>query len=466
MLQQTPVARVAAGLARVAGPLADAGRPGRRRPRRGGPAWGRLGYPRRALRLHAAAPASCAARRRVPADSSPSCCALPGVGDYTAAAVAAFAFRQRHPVLDTNVRRVLARAGAGRAFEPAGAPTAAERDAGRPAAARRRRDGGHLGRRGDGARRPGLHGPLTALRRLPGGRCAPGGRPAPRRGTARPDAVRRTPAPTARSAGRLLAVLRDRPAGAAVGAGRGLHEPAQRARRWTGWSPTASWSRSRTAGSTGCPAEGSCTGQRTRRTVPGGGGRTASGCRIAAIVSTPSTSRGPGRTTMPSASMAHIGTSPAAARRPTGLIGGTVEVESAGRHDDHFRSAPRCGPARPRIERRPVAPPARRRPPAPGRAPNGRRERRVDPLDYRHPRLGPTGYRGRDRVQPMPSPADQRVSPRPVTPVRSPTSSMLASTSSSECGSSGQHVGLGSRGSPAHRRPGPTGGRTPGRGPG
>ena len=53
--------------------------------------------------------------------------ALPGVGDYTAAAVASFAFRRRHVVLDTNVRRVLARTVAGVEF-PATAVTRAERD--------------------------------------------------------------------------------------------------------------------------------------------------------------------------------------------------------------------------------------------------------------------------------------------------------------------------------------------------
>src|SRR5262249_10113250 len=52
--------------------------------------------------------------------------ALPGVGDYTAAAVASFAFRQRHVVLDTNVRRVLARVLSGVEF-PGPSATAAER---------------------------------------------------------------------------------------------------------------------------------------------------------------------------------------------------------------------------------------------------------------------------------------------------------------------------------------------------
>lgn len=72
--------------------------------------WDRLGYPRRALRLHAAA-ATITERHggRVP-DHLDDLRALPGIGSYTAAAVATFAFGQRHAVVDTNVRRVQARA--------------------------------------------------------------------------------------------------------------------------------------------------------------------------------------------------------------------------------------------------------------------------------------------------------------------------------------------------------------------
>jgi A/G-specific adenine glycosylase len=125
MLQQTPVARVRpvfeAWLHRwptpadlAAATTGDAVR-----------AWGRLGYPRRALRLHAAATAIVAEHGgEVPASYS-DLRALPGVGDYTAAAVASFAFRQRHVVLDTNVRRVLARVVAGQEL-PAPSPTRAE----------------------------------------------------------------------------------------------------------------------------------------------------------------------------------------------------------------------------------------------------------------------------------------------------------------------------------------------------
>ncbi|TDC78322.1 A/G-specific adenine glycosylase [Streptomyces hainanensis] len=89
-------------------------------------AWGRLGYPRRALRLHSAA-AAIAERHggEVPTDHH-QLLALPGVGEYTAAAVASFAYGQRHAVLDTNVRRVFARAVTGTQFPP-NATTAAER---------------------------------------------------------------------------------------------------------------------------------------------------------------------------------------------------------------------------------------------------------------------------------------------------------------------------------------------------
>lgn len=72
--------------------------------------WGRLGYPRRALRLHESAVAMVEHHDgQVPADHE-ALLALPGVGPYTAAAVMSFAFGAPVPVVDTNVRRVLARA--------------------------------------------------------------------------------------------------------------------------------------------------------------------------------------------------------------------------------------------------------------------------------------------------------------------------------------------------------------------
>jgi A/G-specific adenine glycosylase len=87
--------------------------------------WGRLGYPRRALRLHAAAVAIVEQHGgRVP-DTHASLLNLPGVGDYTAAAVAAFAFGRRETVVDTNIRRVHARLVSGLAL-PAPSLTASE----------------------------------------------------------------------------------------------------------------------------------------------------------------------------------------------------------------------------------------------------------------------------------------------------------------------------------------------------
>lgn len=118
MLQQTPVARVLgpwqAWLDRWPTPAALAAEPAGEAVR----AWGRLGYPRRALRLHAAAVVIADDHGgTVPADIE-QLRALPGVGDYTAAAIASFAHRQRHVVLDTNVRRVLTRISDGVAFPP------------------------------------------------------------------------------------------------------------------------------------------------------------------------------------------------------------------------------------------------------------------------------------------------------------------------------------------------------------
>jgi len=126
MLQQTPVARVlpvwAEWMARWPQPADLAAEPAGAAVR----AWGRLGYPRRALRLHAAASAIVDTHGGAVPSSYDALLALPGVGDYTAAAVASFAYRRRHVVLDTNVRRVLARVAAGVEF-PAASVTKGER---------------------------------------------------------------------------------------------------------------------------------------------------------------------------------------------------------------------------------------------------------------------------------------------------------------------------------------------------
>jgi A/G-specific adenine glycosylase len=127
MLQQTPVARVLpvwlawmeawptpADLAAVA-------------PGEAVRAWGRLGYPRRALRLHAAATAIVEHHDGVVPDDHSALLALPGIGEYTASAVASFAFGRRHVVLDTNVRRVLGRLVGGEAL-PGPSPSRSERE--------------------------------------------------------------------------------------------------------------------------------------------------------------------------------------------------------------------------------------------------------------------------------------------------------------------------------------------------
>jgi len=126
MLQQTPVARVEpvhrAWLATWPTPADLAAAPSGEAVR----AWGRLGYPRRALRLHAAATAIVELHDGQVPSAYDDLRALPGVGDYTAAAVATFGFGRRHAVLDTNVRRVLARLVSGKELSPV-AVTAAEK---------------------------------------------------------------------------------------------------------------------------------------------------------------------------------------------------------------------------------------------------------------------------------------------------------------------------------------------------
>jgi A/G-specific adenine glycosylase len=118
MLQQTPVARVLPAwcgwLERWPTPADTAA---------AAPAdllrqWDRLGYPRRALRLQECARAVLARHGGAVPTAEADLRALPGIGPYTAAAVAAFAFGRRAVVLDTNVRRVLARLLGGTALPP------------------------------------------------------------------------------------------------------------------------------------------------------------------------------------------------------------------------------------------------------------------------------------------------------------------------------------------------------------
>lgn len=115
MLQQTPVNRVIphleAWLARWPTPaaMADAS------PAEVVQQWANLGYPRRALWLHRAAVEITERHGGIVPDDVDALLKLSGIGDYTARAVAVFAYGHRHPVVDTNTRRVIARAVLGQA---------------------------------------------------------------------------------------------------------------------------------------------------------------------------------------------------------------------------------------------------------------------------------------------------------------------------------------------------------------
>jgi A/G-specific adenine glycosylase len=126
MLQQTPVARVlpvyTEWMKRWPTPAALAAAT----PAQIITAWGRLGYPRRALRLHECAKViSTQYKGKIPTTQS-ELRELPGVGDYTSAAIIAFAFDGRSLVLDINIRRVFARVIDG-VEVPTAAPTKRER---------------------------------------------------------------------------------------------------------------------------------------------------------------------------------------------------------------------------------------------------------------------------------------------------------------------------------------------------
>jgi A/G-specific adenine glycosylase len=129
MLQQTPVNRVAPlwldWMARWPTPSALAAASQGEVLR----AWGKLGYPRRAKRLHECATVIAAEHGDVVPDDLDALLALPGVGTYTARAIACFAYGKRVPVVDTNVRRVVARVVHGRADSPASVGDLADVDA-------------------------------------------------------------------------------------------------------------------------------------------------------------------------------------------------------------------------------------------------------------------------------------------------------------------------------------------------
>jgi len=119
MLQQTQVSRVAEYYPRFLERFPDLGSLARARPRAVREAWDGLGYYARARNLHALAKQVAGrgeagegvAGKGVPTlpDDPEELIKLPGIGPYTAGAVASFAYEKPVPAVDTNVARVIRR---------------------------------------------------------------------------------------------------------------------------------------------------------------------------------------------------------------------------------------------------------------------------------------------------------------------------------------------------------------------
>lgn len=107
MLQQTRVAVVQERYKEFLRQFPTAGKLARAPQQRVLAAWSGLGYYRRARALHAAAKIV-TANGGLPR-SAPALMELPGIGRYTAAAVASIAYNKPAPVVDGNVKRVLTR---------------------------------------------------------------------------------------------------------------------------------------------------------------------------------------------------------------------------------------------------------------------------------------------------------------------------------------------------------------------
>ena len=126
MLQQTPVARVLPIYIQWMKRWPTAASLAQATPAEVITAWGRLGYPRRALRLHECAKVITTQHNGVVPSSEIELRKLPGVGEYTSAALIAFAFSGRSLVLDINIRRLFSRVIDG-VETPKAAPTKSER---------------------------------------------------------------------------------------------------------------------------------------------------------------------------------------------------------------------------------------------------------------------------------------------------------------------------------------------------
>ena len=126
MLQQTPVARVLPIYIQWMKRWPTAASLAQATPAEVITAWGRLGYPRRALRLHECAKVVTGQYHGVVPQTEEELRALPGIGEYTSAALIAFAFNGRSLVLDINIRRLFSRVIDG-VEVPKAAPTKSER---------------------------------------------------------------------------------------------------------------------------------------------------------------------------------------------------------------------------------------------------------------------------------------------------------------------------------------------------
>ena len=127
MLQQTPVARVLPKWIEWMERWPSPAELAKATPAQVITAWGRLGYPRRALRLHESAKIITRDFENEVPDSEEVLRSLPGIGDYTAAAISAFAFGANTLVMDVNIRRVLVRVLDGKEH-PTSSPTVRERE--------------------------------------------------------------------------------------------------------------------------------------------------------------------------------------------------------------------------------------------------------------------------------------------------------------------------------------------------
>ena len=169
MLQQTTVAAVRAYFEAFTAPLADGRALAAAEDAEVMAAWAGLGYYARARNLLKCARVVVGATWRAFPDTRDGLLALPGIGPYTAAAIAAIAFDRPETVVDGNVERVMARLHAVETPLPAAKP--------RPDAAGGGADAGDAARRlcagGDGSGRDDLHAAHPGLRHLPVARpCA------------------------------------------------------------------------------------------------------------------------------------------------------------------------------------------------------------------------------------------------------------------------------------------------------